>query len=62
MLDGNGIVGAGYLPPGYPQFFWKPSAAEALDYDPAKAKQLLDQAGYKMGAERRPGGTQTASR
>ena len=43
------IVGAGYLPPGYPQFFWKPSASEALDYDPARAKQLLDQAGYKMG-------------
>jgi peptide/nickel transport system substrate-binding protein len=49
VLDGNGIEGAGYLPPGYPQFFWKPSASEALDYDPARAKQLLDDAGYKMG-------------
>ena len=49
VLDGNGIVGAGYLPPGYPQFFWKPSASESLDYDPARAKQMLDQAGYKMG-------------
>ena len=49
VLDGNGIVGAGYLPPGYPQFFWKPSASESLDYDPARAKQMLDQAGYKVG-------------
>ncbi|MGC4111111.1 MAG: ABC transporter substrate-binding protein [Nocardioides sp.] len=50
VLDGNGIVGAGYLPPGYPQFFWKPSASDALDYDPARAKQMLDAAGYKMGS------------
>src|SRR3954447_14208087 len=50
VLDGNGIVGAGYLPPGYPQFFWKPSSSEALDYDPARAKQMLDDAGYKMGS------------
>jgi peptide/nickel transport system substrate-binding protein len=49
VLNGNGVVGAGYLPPGYPQFFWKPSASEALNYDPARAKQMLDQAGYKMG-------------
>ncbi len=50
VLGGNGVVGAGYLPPGYPQFFWKPSASEALDYDPSKAKQVLDDAGYKMGS------------
>lgn len=49
VLDGNGIAGAGYLPPGYPQYFWKPSASQALDYNPARAKQLLDSAGYKMG-------------
>jgi peptide/nickel transport system substrate-binding protein len=50
VLDGNGIEGAGYLPPGYPQFFWKPSASQALDFDPARAKQMLDAAGYKMGS------------
>jgi peptide/nickel transport system substrate-binding protein len=51
VLRGNGIVGAGYLPPGYPQFFWKPTASEALDYDPARAEQMLDQAGYTMGPD-----------
>jgi peptide/nickel transport system substrate-binding protein len=50
VLNGLGTAGAGYLPPGYPQFFWKPSAAQSLDYDPARAKQLLDAAGYKMGS------------
>jgi peptide/nickel transport system substrate-binding protein len=50
VLDGNGVSGAGYLPPGYPQFFWQPSESQALNYDPARAKQLLDQAGYKMGS------------
>jgi peptide/nickel transport system substrate-binding protein len=49
VLDGHGVAGGGYLPPGYPQFFWKPSSSEALNYDTARAKQLLDQAGYKMG-------------
>jgi peptide/nickel transport system substrate-binding protein len=49
VLDGHGVAGAGYLPPGYPQFFWKPSSSEALSYDPTRAKQMLDQAGYKVG-------------
>jgi peptide/nickel transport system substrate-binding protein len=47
VLNGLGIPGAGYLPPGYPQYFWKPSPDQALNYDPAKANQILDQAGYK---------------
>ena len=52
---GNGVVGAGYLPPGYPQFFWKPSPSEALDYDPAQAKQMLDAGRLQDGPERRAG-------
>jgi peptide/nickel transport system substrate-binding protein len=51
VLGGKGIVGAGYLPPGYPQFFWTPSASESFDYDPARANELLDQAGYTMGPD-----------
>lgn len=51
VLDGNGVAGAGYLPPGYPQFFWTPPANEALNYDPARANQMLDAAGYTKGTD-----------
>lgn len=50
VLNGLGTVGAGYLPPGYPQFFWHPDAATAIGYDPAAAKAMLDKAGYRAGA------------
>lgn len=49
VINGRGIVGAGYLPPGYPQFFWTPSEEESLSYNPDKANALLDEAGYTMG-------------
>jgi peptide/nickel transport system substrate-binding protein len=52
ILDGLGVSGAGYLPPGYPQWWWNPPANSNFNYDPAKANQILDEAGYKMG----PGG------
>ncbi len=51
VLDGNGLAGAGYLPPGYPEFFWKPPADESLSYNPAKANQMLDAAGYTKGSD-----------
>lgn len=50
VLNGLGQPGAGYLPPAFKQWFWTPSASQSQSYDPAKAKQLLDQAGYKVGA------------
>ncbi|SEG87729.1 peptide/nickel transport system substrate-binding protein [Actinacidiphila yanglinensis] len=50
VIDGYGSVGQGYLPPAWPEWVWKPSAGEEQTYDPAKANQLLDQAGYKRGA------------
>jgi peptide/nickel transport system substrate-binding protein len=49
VWEGLAVTGSGYLPPAYPQFLWKPPAAQALNYDPAKANQLLTSAGYKMG-------------
>jgi peptide/nickel transport system substrate-binding protein len=50
VWGGLAVAGQGYLTPGYPQFLWHPSAAEALNYDPAKANALLTSAGYKMGS------------
>jgi peptide/nickel transport system substrate-binding protein len=49
VWDGLAVPGQGYLPPAYPQFMWNPPASQALTYDPAKANQLLNAAGYKMG-------------
>ena len=50
VLAGLGQVGSGYLPPAFPEFSWKPSAADTVGYDPAKANELLDQAGYAKGS------------
>jgi peptide/nickel transport system substrate-binding protein len=49
VWEGLAVAGSGYLPPAYPQFVWKPPAAQSLSYDPAKANQVLTAAGYKMG-------------
>ena len=49
VWGGLAIPGQGYLPPAFPQFVWKPPASQQLNYDPAKANQLLTAAGYKMG-------------
>jgi peptide/nickel transport system substrate-binding protein len=50
VINDEGTLGAGYLPPAFPEFYWTPPAKELQSYDPAKANQLLDQAGYKMGS------------
>ena len=50
VLGGLAVPGQGYLPPAYPQFLWHPPASQQLNYDPARANQLLTAAGYKMGA------------
>jgi ABC-type transport system substrate-binding protein len=49
VWDGLAVTGSGYLPPAYPQWQWSPPAAERMNYDPAKANQILTAAGYKMG-------------
>ncbi|WP_203918929.1 ABC transporter substrate-binding protein [Rugosimonospora africana] len=51
VLGGLGVSGEGYLPPGYPQWQWHPSADEAVSYNPAKANSLLDSAGYAKGPD-----------
>ncbi|MFI6496324.1 ABC transporter substrate-binding protein [Nonomuraea typhae] len=49
VIDGVGQLGHGYLPPAWPQWFWKP--AEVTPYDPAQARKVLDEAGYTKGAD-----------
>ena len=51
VLGGLGVVGAGYLPPAYPQFFWTPPADQQIGFDAAKANQILDEAGYTKGSD-----------
>jgi peptide/nickel transport system substrate-binding protein len=48
--SGHAEPGTTILPPGEwfnPDYHWQPPAATAYQFDPAKAAQLLDQAGYK---------------
>ncbi|MER5446170.1 ABC transporter substrate-binding protein [Streptomyces sp. NPDC002764] len=51
VFQGQAVEGQGYIPPRFSTYFWKPSASQDLSYDPAKAAQLLDQAGYKKNAD-----------
>lgn len=51
VFQGHAVEGAGYLPPRFSDYFWKPSASQELVYDPAKAGQLLDEAGYKKNGD-----------
>ena len=59
-IDRNKIVSTafnGYAMPGsslivpYSPYHWQPPADMAFTYDPAKANQMLDAAGYKKGAD-----------
>ena len=44
--QGYATPGSTLIPP-YTDYHWEPPAESAFKYDPEKAKQLLDQAGYK---------------
>ncbi len=39
------------IPPAYKGYVWQPPSTDAYAYDPDKAKQLLDAAGYKVGSD-----------
>ncbi|MFF8608055.1 ABC transporter substrate-binding protein [Streptomyces sp. NPDC015346] len=51
VFQGHAVEGEGYIPPRFGAYFWKPGAGQKLGYDPAKAAQLLDQAGYKKNGD-----------
>ncbi|HEX5189901.1 MAG TPA: ABC transporter substrate-binding protein [Streptosporangiaceae bacterium] len=48
LLD-TGIVGTSIIPPIYTQFHYTPPASATYHYDPAKAEQILNADGWKMG-------------
>jgi peptide/nickel transport system substrate-binding protein len=49
VYQGAGLPGTTIIPPAYKAFHWEPTGDEAFTYDPDKAKQLLDDAGYTVG-------------
>jgi len=49
VLQGFGTPGTSIIPPGLSQFYFDPGAGAAT-YDPAKAQQMLDAAGYTKDA------------
>ncbi|MEU5091985.1 ABC transporter substrate-binding protein [Streptomyces sp. NPDC021356] len=51
VFQGHAVEGQGYVPPRFTQYFYKPTAAQELKYDPVEAGQLLDQAGYEKNAD-----------
>jgi peptide/nickel transport system substrate-binding protein len=51
VYQGAGDPGTTIVPPAYEEYHWEPPADEAFTYDPDKAGQLLDEAGYEMGSD-----------
>ncbi|MFJ6570973.1 ABC transporter substrate-binding protein [Streptomyces sp. NPDC091292] len=51
VFQGHAVMGEGYIPPRFSTYFWKPSDAQKLAYDPQKAARLLDEAGYKKNGD-----------
>ncbi|GLX02542.1 peptide ABC transporter substrate-binding protein [Microtetraspora sp. NBRC 16547] len=51
VRDGLAVVGAGYLPPAWPQWVWKPAPGEETPFDLDQANKILDDAGYTKGGD-----------
>ena len=49
--QGGGKPGATIIPPAYDDFHWTPPEDDAFAFDLDKAAQLLDEAGYTVGAD-----------
>ncbi|MEY9895478.1 peptide/nickel transport system substrate-binding protein [Catenulispora sp. MAP12-49] len=50
-LGGYGTVGSGYIAPIFAAYHWAPDPSSAYTYNPDKANQMLDAAGYKKGSD-----------
>ncbi len=46
VLKGYGVVGDSVVTPTFAKWYWGPTGAEVQEFDPEKAKQILDEAGY----------------
>ncbi|MGP4047223.1 ABC transporter substrate-binding protein [Streptomyces sp. 2A115] len=51
VFQGHAVEGEGYIPPRFSTYYWKPTDGQKLAYDPEKAGQLLDEAGYKKNGD-----------
>ncbi len=51
VYQGAGLPGTTIVPPVYDRFHWEPPADQKFTYDPAKAAELLDAAGYTKGSD-----------
>ena len=50
-MGGVAQVGTSVMSPAMGDWHWEPAADQVIGYDPAKANQILDDAGYAMGAD-----------
>lgn len=51
VFQGHAVEGEGYIPPRFGSYHWQPSAEQKRGYDPVRAGQVLDAAGYKANGE-----------
>ena len=51
VYQGAGVPGWVIIPPAFSTWRWEPPADDAYSYDPDKAGELLDAAGYTMGSD-----------
>jgi peptide/nickel transport system substrate-binding protein len=51
VYQGAGIAGSTIIPPAYPTYHWEPGEDVAFTFDPERAGQLLDDAGYETGPD-----------
>ncbi|MFI8826385.1 ABC transporter substrate-binding protein [Streptomyces sp. NPDC053431] len=50
VYQGHAVEGEGYIPPRFGSYFWRPDGTQKRSYDPGRAAQVLDAAGYRKNA------------